>query len=174
MRPVARNPSPTPSPETRPWWASLPDQELLGVRLSRLALRVEGSALAPRVAGLEQELERAGLRFRPSVWLSTDWFSPHGVPGFAIPFYLAHPRLVRLERGQMLEAEGESPEWCLRILRHETGHAIDHAYRLHRRASFRKRFGDAARPYPRFYRPVPFTRRHVLNLDAWYAQGHPS
>ncbi len=74
----------------------------------------------------------------------------------------------------MLEAEGESTEWCLRILRHETGHAIDHAYRLHRRASFRKRFGDAARPYPRFYRPVPFTRRHVLNLDAWYAQGHPS
>ena len=30
----------------------------------------------------------------------------------------------------MLEVEGGEHEWCMRILRHEAGHAIDNAYRL--------------------------------------------
>ena len=34
----------------------------------------------------------------------------------------------------MLEVEGGDPESCLRILRHEAGHAIDNAYQLRRRA----------------------------------------
>ena len=42
----------------------------------------------------------------PHVWISDEWFSPDNVPGIAIPFYLAHPRLMRLERSQMLEVEG--------------------------------------------------------------------
>ena len=127
-----------------------------------------------RTRRLYRELQRSGLRFRPHVWLSDEWFSPEGVPGLAVPFYLAHPRLLRLEKRQILEAEGESPEWSLCILRHETGHAIDHAYRLHRRKQFREAFGRSGRRYPRFYRAVPFSRRYVMNLDTWYAQSHPS
>ncbi|MCK7497713.1 MAG: hypothetical protein MZW92_48280 [Comamonadaceae bacterium] len=41
---------------------------------------------------LEHDLDTRGIRFRPHWWLSDCWFSPDGVPGFAIPFYLAHPR----------------------------------------------------------------------------------
>ena len=44
--------------------------------------------------------------FRPHYWLSDEWFTPDGVPGVAIPFYLAHPRLAKLELAQMLEVEG--------------------------------------------------------------------
>ena len=43
---------------------------------------------------------------------------------YAVPFYLAHPRLMQLERSQMLEVEGGTEIWCTRLLRHEAGHAI--------------------------------------------------
>jgi hypothetical protein len=151
----------------------LKDEALLDRRISRLGLRIEGTALAENLASLEHSLERAGLRFRPHVWLSTDWFSPEGVPGFAVPFYLAHPRLIALERRQMLEVEGSSRAACLRLLRHEAGHAIDHAYRLHRRKRWRQRFGAASRPYRASYVPTPGSRRFVHHLDDYYAQSHP-
>lgn len=143
------------------------------MRLCDLDLRLEETPLAARVERLRAELARAGLRFRPHVWLSTDWFSPSGVPGFAIPFFLAHPRLRRLERRQMFEVEGESETDCMRLLRHETGHAIDNGYRLRRRRRFREVFGSASEPYRATYVPRPSSRRFVLNLDNWYAQSHP-
>ena len=49
----------------------------------------------------------------------------------------------------MLEVEGGDPESCLRILRHEAGHAIDNAYLLRRRPTRRRLFGTPATPYPR-------------------------
>jgi len=155
------------------WWAALPDSELLEVKLSCLGLRAQESVLEPRIEQLTQELGAAGLGFRPSVWLSTDWFSPHGVPGFAIPFYLAHPRLVRLERKQMIQAEGGTAGWCMKLLRHETGHALDTAYRLHHRKRWREHFGRATTPYRQTYVPRPGSRDFVHNLDHWYAQSHP-
>ncbi len=157
-----------------PWWIRLDHDELLDVRLCDLDLRIAGTALEARIHRLHAELGRAGLRFRPHVWLSTGWFTPDGVPGFAVPFYLAHPRLVRIEHGAMLEVEGGSREWCMKLLRHEAGHALDNAHRLHRRARWRAAFGSRARPYGRSYQPDPASRRFVLNLDAWYSQSHPT
>ena len=154
-------------------WARLPTEELLDVRLSDLRLSLPDSPLAPRLQRLERELAAAGLAFRPRIWLSTDWFSPSGVPGFAIPFFLAHPRLQRLERQQMLDVEGGSVEWCMQLMRHETGHAIDNAYRLHWRRRWREHFGPASAPYRPSYVPRPSSRRHVLHLANWYAQSHP-
>jgi hypothetical protein len=140
---------------------------------SDLGLRIGDSLLGARLERLHAELYRAALRFRPSAWLSTDWFSPHGVPGFAIPFFLAHPRLARLERRQMFEVEGGTATTCMRLLRHETGHAIDTACRLHRRKLWRERFGSPAASYRPSYVPNPRSRRHVLNLENWYARSHP-
>ncbi len=154
-------------------WVDLTDQDLLDVQISKLAVRVVGSPLEERVDRLGDELNRSGLIFRPSVWLSTDWFSPHGVPGFAIPFVLAHPRLVRLERKQMLDCEGAPRGWCMQLLRHETGHALDTAYRLHWRKDWRRVFGRASVAYRQTYIPKPGSKHHVHNLDDWYAQSHP-
>jgi hypothetical protein len=152
----------------------LSDEALLDLRPCDLGLRIVGSPLEPRLARLYADLERAGMRrFRPYAWLSTGWFTPHGITGFAIPFYLAHPRLVRIERWQMGEAEGASREGCMQLLRHEAAHALDHAYGLHRRASWRQHFGPFSQPYHASYRPKPGSRHFVVNLDHWYAQSHP-
>lgn len=155
-------------------WHKLPDDELLQLRLCDLPLKIEGTWLAARVERVYEELERRGLRLRPHVWLSEEWFSPDGVPGFAIPFYLAHPRLMRLERKQMLEVEGGTERECLRIMRHETGHAVSNAFNLHRKRLWRELFGPFTQDYPNFYKPDPASRNYVLHLRAWYAQAHPA
>lgn len=155
-------------------WASLSDDRLLDVRLCDLRLDVNAAPLRPRVEELYEELRLAGLRFRPHVWLSTEWFTPDGVGGIAIPFYLAHPRLVRLERRMMLEVDGGTRTSCRRILRHEAGHAINNAYRLHRRRRWIEVFGRFNDPYPAYYQPRPYSHGFVVHLDAWYAQSHPA
>jgi hypothetical protein len=154
-------------------WARLDDDRLLDLRFCDLGLRIEGSALDERMREVWTEIAARELRLRPHVWLSTEWFSPDGVPGIALPFYLAHPRLERLERRMMLEAEGAGRDECLAILRHECGHCVQHAWRLHRRETWQKHFGDTHRPYPRTYRPNPASQRYVQHLRQYYAQAHP-
>jgi hypothetical protein len=81
---------------------------------------------------------------------------------------------MKLERKQMLEIEGGTDTECMRILRHEAGHALDTAFRLHFKRQHRELFGSFAQPYPDFYKPKPKSRRYVLHLPAWYAQAHPA
>jgi hypothetical protein len=153
-------------------WADLDDERLLDARMADLPLAIEGT-LAERIAQIRDELESRGLRFPLHFYLSDEWFTPDGATAIAVPFYLAHPRLARLEETQMLEVEGGEHEWCMRILRHESGHAIDNAYRLRLRRQRRRIFGLPSKPYPEFYTPKPYSRSYVLHLDAWYAQSHP-
>ena len=154
-------------------WTTLSDEKLLDVRMCDLRLTIEGTELEARIAAIAGELEARGVRFRPRYWLSDEWFTPDGVPGVAIPFYLAHPRLAKLELAQMLEVEGGDETSCLRILRHEVGHAIDNAYELRRRPTRRRLFGNPATPYPEYYTPKPYSKSFVHHLDHWYAQSHP-
>jgi len=164
-----------PRTAKRPFWAAFPDEELLDLRLCDLRLQVAGSRLAPLLARLDRDFASKGIaRFRPYAWFSTGWFTPHGTTGFAIPFYLAHPRLLRLERHLIGDAEGGSVASCMRLLRHEAAHALDHAYRLHRRGSWREQFGPFSRPYHATYRPRLGHRGFVVNLGHGYAQSHPA
>ena len=55
---------------------------------------------------------------------------------------------MKLERKQMLEVEGGTDTECMRILRHEAGHALDTAFRLHFKRQHRELFGSFAQPYP--------------------------
>jgi hypothetical protein len=153
-------------------WADLDDEALLDLRMSDLPLTVEGT-LADRIQQFRGELESHGLRFPLHFYLSDEWFTPDGAAAIAVPFYLAHPRLAKLEEAQMLEVEGGDHEWCMRILRHEGGHAIDNAYRLRLRRERRRLFGLPTKPYPESYTPKPYSKSFVLHLDAWYAQSHP-
>jgi len=156
-----------------PDWTTWPDEKLLDIRLCDLDVTVEGSLVADQIDRLASELERHRLLFRPHYWVSDEWFTPDGVPGIAVPFYLVHPRLAKLELHQMLEVEGGTPEWCMRILRHEAGHAIENAYRLRRRRRRQQLFGKSSEPYPDYYTPRPYSKSFVLHLDLWYAQSHP-
>ena len=155
-------------------WARLSDEELLKLRFCDLKLTIEGSPLRRQIARLYEELEQRGIQVRPHVWLSEEWFSPDGVPGIAVPFYLAHPRLERLERRIMRSAEGADSRWFMRILRHEAGHALDNAYRLRRKKCWREVFGPASLQYPDHYKARPGSRRYVHHLGEWYAQAHPT
>jgi hypothetical protein len=155
-------------------WQEWPDDRLLDLRMCQLGVSIENSVLAQRIAELQQELDARGLtNFKPHFWLSNEWFTPDAVPGVAIAFYLSHPRLERLERSMMLEVEGGTPEWCMRILRHEAGHAIDNAYKLRQRRRRQQVFGPSYKAYPEYYDPKPYSKSFVLHLDSWYAQSHP-
>ena len=153
-------------------WSELDDDALLELRMADLPVKIEGT-LAQRIDQLRAELGARGLDFPLHFYLSNEWFTPDKATSIAIPFYLAHPRLEKLEDSQMLEVEGGEHEWCMRILRHEAGHAIDNAYRLRRRTRRREIFGSPAKPYPEFYTPKPYSKSFVLHLDSWYAQSHP-
>ena len=154
-------------------WASLPDNELLQLRLKDLKVTVAGTWLEGCLEDLYAELAQRGLRIRPHAWMSNEWFSPDDTPGIAIPFYLAHPRLMRLERKMMIDVEGGTVPECMRILRHEAGHVLQVSYQLQRRRRWQQLFGPSSTRYPEYYRPNPASRRYVYHLPLWYAQSHP-
>ncbi|MSR22446.1 MAG: hypothetical protein EXR92_02705 [Gemmatimonadetes bacterium] len=154
-------------------WSELPDEELQGLRLSDLPLRIEGSVLESRIQELKSELEARELRFPINFYISNEWFTANDSASLAVPFYLTHPRLERLERAQMFEVEGGDHDWCMRILRHEAGHVIDNVYRLVLKRRRRSLFGPSSVPYPEYYDPKPYSKSFVIHLDPWYAQSHP-
>lgn len=150
------------------------DTSLLELRFRDLELPRGTGMVAEHMKRLYRELRARGIRFRPHYWYAEEWFSPDGVPGVALPFYLAQPRLMRLERRFMRQVEGGQSRWLMRILRHETGHALDTAYRLRERKDWRETFGSPQERYPEDYQPRPASRRYVLHLGHWYAQSHPT
>ena len=154
-------------------WIDWTDEQILDLRFCDLRLKIPSSPIATYIRQLYRELKERGIKFRPHFWLSDDWFTPDGVPGVALPFYMAHTRLQKLELNQMLEVEGGTAEWCMRILRHETGHAIENAFQLRRLRQRQKLFGKSSKPYPEWYTPKPYSKSYVVHLDMWYAQSHP-
>jgi len=149
------------------------EEQLLDTRLCDLEIKLASTPVANHIETVKSELRARGIRFRPHFWVSDEWFSPSGVPGVAVPFFLLHPRLTRIERKFLSQAEGSDRDTCLKILRHETGHTIDTAYRLSSRQSWQKVFGNPKKPYPTSYLPKPFSQKYVSHLDPWYAQSHP-
>src|SRR6185503_13474685 len=126
----------------QPWWASLSDEDLLGMRLRDLDLSM-GPWLQGCIRTLNGELKRKGI-VQAHTWLSDEWFSPDTTPGIAVPFYLAHSRLARLERKMFLDVEGGTRKECMQILRHEAGHIVQHAYLLNRRRRWQEMFGRSS------------------------------
>jgi hypothetical protein len=153
--------------------AKIPDDKLLQLRLKDLKLTLDGTWVKRCLEDLHGELEERGLKIRPHVWLSNEWFSPTTSPGIAIPFYLVHPRLMRLEKKMIIDVEGGTVWDCMRILRHEMGHVMQHAYKLQRRRRWQQLFGSSSMHYPRYYRPNPASKNYVQHLRLWYAQSHP-
>jgi hypothetical protein len=157
----------------QPRWASWSDERLLKLRLMDLKLPMRGTWLSDRLHELQDEMKGKGLKVRPHGWLSSEWFSPSDTPGIAFPFYLAHPRLMRLERRMIIDVEGGTRSECMRILRHEAGHVMQHSYALHRDRRWQRLFGRSSTRYPSYYRPDPASRDFVQHLRLWYAQSHP-
>jgi len=152
---------------------TLEEEVLLNQRICDLPLTIEGTWLQECIDTLYGELDAKQIPFRPECYLADEWLSPKDEPVIGIPFYLAHPALIRLEKKMMLEAEGETRAWCLRLLRHETGHALCHAYRLQHRKRWKEVFGSPAQEYPATHRFRPYSKNYVHHLEGFYAQFHP-
>ncbi|HVT33975.1 MAG TPA: putative zinc-binding metallopeptidase [Nevskiaceae bacterium] len=149
------------------------EEQLLDTRIRDLPLSIEGTWLEERVGLLHAELQSKDLLFQPRCYLADEWLTPEGEPVIGIPFYLAHPRLIALEKKMMLEVEGESPEHCMKLLRHEAGHALTYAFGLNRKRSWQRVFGHPSQEYDDAYRFRPYSKSFVRHLDSYYAQNHP-
>jgi len=154
-------------------WTRFSKDKLLDTRICDLNLALNGSPVELRINRLYRELDKQAISFKPHFWVSDDWFCPDNVPGVAIPFFLTHPRLEKLEKSFMMEVEGGDYRWCMKLLRHETAHAIANAYKLTSRRDWRQIFGNPNSPYHDTYLPKPYSKRFVINLPGWYAQSHP-
>lgn len=160
--------------ETLKNFANLSDAEILKMRFKDLPVTVEGTEVEEHIKQLHAEMEIKGLVFRPQIFLGDEWFSPEGMNAISVPFYLANSRLRSLEKTLMLEIEGGTADWFMRLLRHEAGHCFDHCYKFSKRKKWHRIFGSPNEEYqPETYRPQPYSKSYVKHLDHWYAQAHP-
>jgi hypothetical protein len=73
----------------------------------------------------------------------------------------------------MFEVEGGTEQSCMKLLRHECGHALNYAYELYRKTRWRQLFGPFSARYSDSYYAQPYSRRFVTHLEDNYAQCHP-
>jgi len=105
--------------------------------------------------------------------LADEWLIPDGEPVVGIPFFLAHPALMKLEKQMMFDVEGGTNQWCMQLLRHETGHVINYVYKFHVQKKWQQLFGHFHKEYPDTYRFRPYSKNFVRHLEDYYAQYHP-
>ena len=90
---------------------------------------------------------------------------PVGIPAIFIPFFLTHDRLRQLEKKIILEVEGETDEWFMKLIRHEAAHAYAFAYPFVRKRKWQQTFRKSSNDEtPSFYRPRPHSRSFVVHL----------
>jgi hypothetical protein len=166
-------PSSTKADESSPDLSALTDEELLGMRICDLKLKIAGTELESRIEKFYAELALKNISVKPICYLGDEWFCPEGSATIAIPFYLAHLRLKKLEEKMMMEVEGGTEDWCMRLLRHEMGHVLNHAYLLEKGKPWQKLFGPTSLEYSESFRARPYSRRFVRHLEGFYAQSHP-
>lgn len=154
-------------------WETLPEEEILQMRVRDLKLEIAGSAVESFIQRLREELEAAGIRFHPPCYFADEWLCPEKVPIIGIPFYLAHPRLKHIEKKMMFDVEGGTEDSCMKLLRHECGHALNYAYNLYKKTRWRELFGPFSARYLNSYYTQPYSRRFVIHLEDNYAQSHP-
>lgn len=154
-------------------WEKLSDEDILLMRVRDFGVQIQGSELQPLIERLYEELDTKGIGFHPPCYLTDEWLCPDKIPIIGIPFYLANPRLKHIEQKMMYEVEGGSEESCMKLLRHECGHALNYAYELYKKTRWRELFGLFSTKYSDSYDYRPYSRRYVINLRDNYAQSHP-
>ena len=122
---------------------------------------------------LKKELKGHHIPLWPDFYFGNEWGCMNKKISISIPFYLATPELKELE--------GDTPtdEELMKILRHETGHAINYAYKLWQKKDWKETFGDFNKKYRDgyLYKVNPWSKSYVRHLhylgDPHYAQKHP-
>ena len=152
---------------------TISEDDLLNTRICDLPVAIEGTWISECIDQLYSELNKKGIDLKPECYLADEWLTPEKETCIGIPFYLAHPALIRLEKKFMIDAEGETKQWCMKLLRHEAGHAMCYAYRFHKRKRWQNVFGPSTTEYKDTYKYRPYSKNYVRHLDGYYAQYHP-
>jgi hypothetical protein len=147
-------------------------EEILELRIKDLKLEFT-SEQKKTFQDLFLLLRQNNIDWKPHIWMSDEWFSPDGVSGFAVPFVLAHKKLIQLEVLFLGECEGRNKSEFIKLCCHETGHAIDNAYKLRLNKTRQNIFGLTSKKYPNSYKPKPESKNYISFLGDHYAQAHP-
>lgn len=151
---------------------------LLQTRVCDLALEVAGE-LKEAVEQVEGELSDKGITWRPLWYVGdSDFWTTDLANSINLPWFLASPVLWAVVNENYLRYTRED---VVRILRHETGHALGYAFEIWKFARWGATFGDFRAPYLDDYTPdVTRDDDFVTNIDrngsaplAHYAQKHP-
>lgn len=151
----------------------LNSKDLLKCPINKLGLNFNSLPHKQEIKRLQNNLRKRKINFNPLIWLSDEWYCPEGKSSIAIPFTLIHPRLIELEKKYLGHCEGENSEEFYKLLVHECGHAIDHAFKFNKDPERINVFGDSSKKYPQYYLPKPYSKNFVINLKNNYAQSHP-
>lgn len=147
-------------------------QKFLMTRICDLELDVN-ECLGTCLRRLKNELKRHRIVLWPDFYFGNEWGCMNKKISISIPFYFATPEL------RELEGDVPSNEETLKILRHETGHAVNYGYKLWQHKEWKDIFGDFNKKYRDGYlsRVNPWSRSYVRHLhylgDPHYAQKHP-
>jgi Putative zinc-binding metallo-peptidase len=150
-------------------------QNLLARSVASLTPKIQHAGFDHLFAKLDEELAAINLiHLNIETYFGDEWFCPDQTTAIAVPFWLADQRLRSIERSFVGFVEGETEEEFLRLLRHEAGHCVEHAYRLSRRKDWRDVFGNPNITYePEAVQTIPGAPDFVENLSGGYAQTHP-
>tara|TARA_R110000868_G_scaffold72133_4_gene210387 strand:- start:250 stop:1140 length:891 start_codon:yes stop_codon:yes gene_type:complete len=143
------------------------------IPLNLLRFDLKRSWLNDCLDQVKAELKQKNIKPFFHAWVSDEWFSPDGCPGIAIPYYLFHPALIKLNKQNNLPVEGVTKTKALQLIRHEVGHAIENAWRLRRKKTRQQLFGLSSTRYPEIYTPCPRSTDYVEHLGEGYSQSHP-
>ncbi len=147
-------------------------QKLLTTRICDLELDVNES-FGSNLSRLKKELREKKVHLFPDFYFGNEWGCVNKRISISIPFYLATPEL------RALEGDSLSNEALMKTFRHETGHAINYAYKLWPQKEWKETFGDFNKKYREgyLYRVNPWSKSYVKHLhyfgDPHYAQKHP-
>ena len=147
-------------------------QKFLTTRICDLELHVDKN-MEPYFKRLKKELREKRILLWPDFYFGNEWGCVNKKISISIPFYLATPDLKDLEGDETTKEE------MMKILRHETGHAINYAYKLWQLKDWKETFGDFNKKYRDGYlcRVNPWSKSYVRHLhylgDPHYAQKHP-
>jgi len=147
-------------------------QKFLTTKICNLELDLNESMM-PCFKRLKKELKEHRILLWPDFYFGNEWGCVNKKISVSIPFYLATPEL------KSLEGDVPTNEEIVKILRHETGHAINYGYKLWQQKEWKETFGDFNKKYREgyLYRVNPWSKRYVRHLhylgDPHYAQKHP-
>jgi len=149
-------------------------QEFLSTKIKDLDLNI-GLSMGTYFEKLKKELKEKKINLWPDFYFGDEWGCYDKTISISIPFYLGNEDLKAIQQSNI------TPSELIKILRHETGHAVNYAYKLWKRKDWKEHFGNFNKKYNDNYlnRVNPHSKEYVKHLhylsdgDLHYAQKHP-